>query len=180
MSSYKKVETSINGVHILLNKVVSDDRGHFLDNAEVDNPAIATTKHIHSVIAKQKHSVRGEHYHYKLVEDFYVLYGATLVVLYDDNQDSPTYQQAFSCVAGTKSSVAIPSNTPQFFVEDGTLAQIHIVPKVWHGFWALTEIGSVISVLGTHGYDENDYKKINAVDIPAVCDILQHYDITNE
>lgn len=177
MSSYKKIKTPLSGVYILLNKVVSDDRGHFLDNAEVDNPAIQTTQHIHSVIARAKHCVRGEHYHYNLVEDFYVLYGATLVVLYDDNQDSPTYQQAFSFVAGTKGDVVVPDNTPQFFIEDGQLAQVHIPPKVWHGFWALTDFGSVILALGTAGYDKNDYKKIQALDIPPVYDILQDYGI---
>ena len=83
MSSYKQIKTPLDQVNILLNKVVSDDRGHFLDNAEVDNPVINTTQHIHSVIAHKKHSVRGEHYHYNLVEGFYVLHGTTLVVLYD-------------------------------------------------------------------------------------------------
>ena len=182
MNSYKKIKTSLDRTYILLNKVVSDDRGHFLDNAEVDNPVIQTTQHIHSVIAKTKHSVRGEHYHYQLEEDFYVLYGATLVVLYDDNSDSPTYQKSFSFVGGTKSNdndLVLPSSTPQFFIEDGALAQVHIPPKVWHGFWALTDRGSVILALGTAGYDENDYKKIKALDIPLVCDILQHYNIVD-
>ena len=177
MSSYKRIETPLDGVHILLNKVISDDRGHFLDNAEVDNPTMATTKHIHSVIAKDKHSVRGEHSHYKLVEDFYVLYGTTLVVLYDDNKDSSTYQQAFSFVAGTKSDVVVPDTTPHFFTEDGELAQVHIVPQVWHAFWALTDSGSVILGLGTTGYDADDYKKVQALDIPQVCDIIHDYGI---
>ena len=171
MSSYTQINTSINGVEIFLNKVVGDERGYFLDVAETDNPAMQTTKHIHTVIAKEKHSVRGEHSHFRLYEDFYMLSGTTLCVLYDDNEDSPTYKQVYAFLAGTKGENVAGLDT--YFTEDEKLAQVRIPPKVWHAVWSLSEGGSTILVLGTEGYDETDFKKAKASEIEPVRAVLE-------
>ena len=173
MASYEKIASPLNGVEILLNKVVEDERGYFLDVAETDNPTIQTTKHIHAVIAREKHSVRGEHSHFRLSEDFYILSGTTLCMLYDDNEESPTYQQAYAFVAGTKQEDVAELKLDTYFTEDKHLAQIRIPPKVWHAVWSLDEGGSTILVLGTEGYNETDFKKVKAGDIQPVREILE-------
>lgn len=178
MKSYKKVRSNIQEVDIFLNKVVKDSRGYFLDVAETDNPAIKTTKHIHSVIASHKYVARGEHSHYRLEEDFYFLGGPTLCILYDDNEKSKTYKKTYCCVGGTKGRIKNSlRELPNFFIEDDKLVQIHIPKKVWHGFWPLTDKGSTLLVLGTTGYDETDFKRTKSTEIDAVNNILLKYGI---
>lgn len=177
-TSYRKVSTPIHNSYLLLNKVVPDERGYFYDVAEVDNPAILTTKHIHAVLATHKFVARGEHYHYRLQEDFYPLSGVLLCILYDMNEDSPSYQQMYAFIGGVRGDFPIQDykDIPSFFAEDGGLPQLHTPTKVWHAFMPLTDEPATLLALGTHSYDPTDYKQIPAVEISPVYDMLKHYE----
>ncbi len=74
------MKTNINGATIFLNKVVADERGYFLDLAEIDNPAMKNLKHVHAAIANGKHKSRGEHYHMRLEGKF--LYYRRFFIVY--------------------------------------------------------------------------------------------------
>ena len=186
MASYQEQTTPLQGVSILLNKVVQDQRGYFLDLAETDNPTIQSTKHIHAVIAHTKNKSRGEHYHYSLYEDFYTISGTSLCVLHDFNKESPSYQQSFAFVSGNalrdtkKQQIAKEHSIPSFFLEDNVVAQVRIPPLVWHAWWKLSHTPATIVATGTQGYDEDDYAKPKAIDIPQVLQLVSHYGITPE
>lgn len=186
MSSYKKQKTTIDGVSLFFNKVFGDERGYFLDLAETDNPYIKTTKHIHSVLATEKNKSRGEHYHYKLTENFYTVSGTSLCCLYDFNENSPTYKKAFAFISGNKPheesiiKISEKNKIPSFFIEDSKLVQVNVPPLVWHAWWKLTDETSVIVALGDTGYDEKDYAKPRAVEITKIKKILNYYGITTE
>lgn len=184
MKSYTQIESPLSGVEIYLNKVVSDERGHFCDLAETDNPAVGTIKHVHAAIALKKGVSRGEHYHYNVIEDFYILAGTALGILHDFNEDSPTFGKTYAYIAGNKPKEAdlddealVKADLPTFYIEDGKLAQFRITPKIWHAWWPLTDEQAVIVALGTQGYDPEDYEKPKAEEIPQVVEILKKYKI---
>ncbi len=184
INSYKKRKTNIDGVSLLFNKVVGDDRGYFLDLAETDNPAVKTTKHIHSVLALQENKSRGEHYHYKLTENFYTISGTSLCCLYDFNEKSFSYGKVFAFISGNKPKdknilkISEENKIKTFFIEDNYLVQAIVPPMVWHAWWKLTDENAVIVSLGDRGYDEKDYAKPKASEIKKVKKILDYYEIT--
>jgi dTDP-4-dehydrorhamnose 3,5-epimerase-like enzyme len=176
MASYETIESPLSGVEIYLNKVVSDERGHFCDLAETDNPAIKTIKHVHTAIALKRGVSRGEHYHHRVIEDFYILAGTALGILHDFNEKSPTFGKTYGYIAGNKSE-EIKTDLPTFYIEDGKLAQFRVMPKIWHAWWPLTDKQAVIVAFGTHGYDPTDYEKPKAKEVPQITEILKKYNI---
>ena len=184
MKSYKEKETNIKGVSLLFNKVVGDDRGYFLDLAETDNPLIKSTKHIHAVLSTEDNKSRGEHYHYKLTENFYTISGTSLCCLYDFNEKSPSYKKAFAFISGNKPKdrrkierISEKNKIDTYFLEDDMLVQVVVPPLVWHAWWKLTDNTAVILATGNTGYDPKDYFKPQASTIPEVVKILNHYGI---
>ena len=174
--SYQEIDTPINGVKILLNKVNSDSRGHFLDLAETDNPLFKDIKHLHASVATTKYVARGEHYHYKLTENFYVLSGTSLFIMHDFNEDSPTYGKTYALILGNGKEKP-NTNLETYYIDEGRLAQISISPKVYHAFWPLTDDDAVIFVTGNTGYDAQDYGKPKIEEVPGAVEILKQHGI---
>ncbi|MBI1888677.1 MAG: dTDP-4-dehydrorhamnose 3,5-epimerase family protein [Candidatus Spechtbacteria bacterium] len=163
--SYKTLKTPIHGLKIHLNKVVADSHGFFCDLAETDNPLWQTKiKHLHASIAIKKGVARGEHYHYRLIENFYILSGTALWIFHDFNKKSKTFGKTWSLVL-------------DFPPKKNKLAQIEIHPYIYHAFWPLTNEKVVAFATGTTGYDPTDYKKLNIAEVPAVVRILKKYKI---
>lgn len=179
MASYEEIKLPIEGAKLYLNKVVSDSRGHFMDLAETDNPSVGSIQHIHSAIALHRGVSRGEHYHLRVVEDFYTLSGTALGILHDFNEESPTFGTTFAYVSGNKSD-EVKTDLPTYYIEDGKLAQFRVLPKVWHAWWPLTDKEVVIVALGTIGYDPEDFVKPKAAEIPSVAEILKTYGINTD
>ncbi|MEX0877844.1 MAG: dTDP-4-dehydrorhamnose 3,5-epimerase family protein [Candidatus Spechtbacterales bacterium] len=174
--SYKKVDTPIEGLNIYINKIVSDERGHFLDLAETDNPSMEDVKHLHASIATTKHIARGEHWHYKLTEHFYVMAGTALFILHDYNENSSTHGKTYALILGdgkTKPETELDS----YYMDEGKLAQLEIPPMVYHAFMPLTDDEAVVFVSGNFGYDAEDYGRAKVIDIPGVKDILNKLNI---
>lgn len=186
MQSYKTLKTPIISLKIHLNKVVGDKRGYFCDLAETDNPIWKTKiKHIHASIAIKKGVARGEHYHLRLIENFWVLSGTALWIFHDFNKKSKTYGKTWSLILGfspkgnpifTKEGrEVIVRGTKSYFVDQGKLAQIEINPYVYHSFWPLTNEPVVVVASGTTGYDPTDFVKPNIVDVPGAVRILKKF-----
>ena len=184
MKSYKKHKTSIEGVSLLFNKVVQDDRGYFLDLAETDNPIIKNTQHLHCVLATEYNKSRGEHYHYRLHESFHTVSGTSLCCLHDFNTESSSYGTTFAFISGNKPTngslekISRKNKIKCFFLEDSALAQIIVPPLVWPSWWKLTDDTAVIVATGDGGYDPEDYAKPEASAIEGVVTILNYYGIT--
>jgi len=163
--SYKTIKTPISGLNIYINKVVGDERGYFCDLAETDNPIWKTKiKHIHASIAIKKGVARGEHYHLRLIENFWILSGTALWIFHDFNKKSKTYGKTWSLVL-------------DFPPKKNQLAQIEIPPYVYHAFWPLTKTPVVAVATGTTGYDPTDFVKPSIEDIPGAKEILKKYSI---
>ena len=169
--------TGINGVRIIFNKVVKDERGVFADLAEEQNPLFtAGLKHLHASIAIKKGVARGCHYHYRLRETFYILAGTGLCILHDFRKESPTAGKTYAVILGYEK----PKETtelPVYTITEGTLPELIIPPMVYHGFWPLTEEKLVLVGGGTHAYDPEDYARPALKEVPGATEILRRHNI---
>lgn len=176
MSSYEEKDTPIHGVRLLLNKVVSDERGHFCDLAETDNPALGNLEHLHASIATTAKTPRGCHYHHRLTENFYTLAGTALWILHDFDKKSPTHGKTYALILGD-GKTKIESDLDSFYMHEGKLAQLIISPGVYHAFWPLTDDGAVVIATGNTGYDKEDYVRPELHEIPTAKEILKNHGI---
>ena len=165
MASYKTLKTPINGLKIYLNKIVGDKRGLFCDLAEIDNPIWKTKiKHLHTSIGMKKGISRGEHYHLRLIENFWVLSGISLWIFHDFNEKSKTFGKTWSLVL-------------DFPPKKNRLTQIEIPPYVYHAFWPLTNQPAIAVATGTTGYDPKDFVKPKIDEVPGALSILKRYSL---
>lgn len=176
MASYEQTDTPIAGVKILLNKVVSDERGHFIGLAESDNPALGDLKNLHASVATTKHVARGTHYHHRLTENFYTLAGTALWILHDFDKDSATHGVTHALVLGDGKK-NIKTTLPTFYIDGGHMAQLTIGPGVYHAFWPLTDAGAVVFVTGNTDYDPKDFVRPTLEEIPGAQKILKEHGI---
>lgn len=171
----KHIPTSIRGLNIYLNKVVSDDRGSYCDMAPggTDNPLYADgIKHIHASIATKKFIARGGHYHYRLKENFFTLSGTALWYFYDFNKNSPTFGNGFAVVLGYD-KLGIDLGIQEFTIDKDSAAQISINPGVYHVFWPLTDVETVVAGTGSLDYDAEDYNKTKIEDVPGALEVFE-------
>ncbi len=163
--SFRTLSTPISGLKIHLNKVVDDKRGFFCDLAETDNPIWKTkVKHLHASIGMKKGVSRGEHYHLKLIENFWVLSGASLWIFHDFNKTSKTYGKTWSLVL-------------DFPPKKNKLSQIEIPPYIYHALWPLTNEPVVVFATGTTGYDSTDFVRPKIDEVPGALKILKKFKI---
>lgn len=161
--SYRTIKTPINGLKIYVNKVVGDKRGFFCDLAEADNPIWKTKiKHLHASIAMKRGIARGEHYHVRLIENFWVLSGKSLWIFHDFNKKSKTHGKTWSVIL-------------EFPPKKNKLAQIEIRPYIYHAFWPLTNKPVVAVATGTTGYDPKDFVRPKIEEVPGATKILKRY-----
>ncbi|MFZ2969576.1 MAG: glucose-1-phosphate thymidylyltransferase [Minisyncoccia bacterium] len=171
----KYIPTSIKGLNIYLNKVVSDERGSYCDMAPggTDNPLYADgIKHIHASIATKKFIARGGHYHYRLKENFFTLSGTALWYFYDFNKNSPTFGNGFAVVLGYD-KLGIDLGIPEFTIDKNSAAQISIDPGVYHMFWPLSDVETVVAGTGSLDYDVKDYNRTKIEDVPGALEVFE-------
>lgn len=176
--SYKTIQTPLNGLKIHLNKVIGDDRGYFCDLAEADNPLFKDgCVHLHTAIAVKKGVARGEHYHYRVKENFYILSGTALFLFSDFNKKSKTYGKTHAVILGFSSKKIDTKKTKSYFIDKGKFAQIEVSPYIYHAFWPLTNDQVVCCTTGTRGYDPADYVRPSIEEVPGASRILKKHAI---
>ena len=183
--SYKTVKTPISGLKIHLNRVANDERGFFCDIAEIDNPIWKNgAKHLHASIAIKKGVARGEHYNFRLKENFYILSGTSLFIFHDFRKKSKTYGKTWSLILGFSPKPRLPGSDPgslggakSYFIDKGKLAQIEISPYIYHAFWPLTNEKVLAFVTGNTGYDASDFSRPKLHDVPGAEKILKKFNL---
>ena len=171
----KHIKTPIRGLNLYLNKVVSDERGSYCDMAPggTENELYADgIKHIHASIATKKFIPRGGHYHYKLRENFFTLSGTALWYFYDFNQNSPTYGESYAVILG-HDELGVDVGIPEFTIYNNSAAQIAISPGVYHVFWPLTDMETVVAGTGSTEYDSEDYNRTEIKDVPGAIETFE-------
>jgi glucose-1-phosphate thymidylyltransferase len=171
----KHIATPIKGLNIYLNKVVSDPRGSYCDMAPggTENPLYADgIKHIHASIATHKYIARGGHYHFRLKENFFTLSGTALWYFYDFDKNSPTYGQSYSVILG-HDKLGMDLGVPEYTIDKGAAAQIMIEPGVYHVYWPLTDMETVVAGTGSLDYDAEDYDRTKVEDVPGAVEAFE-------
>jgi glucose-1-phosphate thymidylyltransferase len=171
----KHLATPINGLNIYLNKVVSDPRGSYCDMAPggTDNPLYADgIKHIHASIATHKYIPRGGHYHFHLKENFFTLSGTALWYFYDFDTSSPTFGQSFSVILGYD-KLGLDLGVPEYTIDKGAAAQIMINPGVYHVYWPLNDMETVVAGTGSLDFDPEDYDRTKVEDVPGAVEAFE-------
>lgn len=169
------IATTIKGLNLYLNKVVSDERGSYCDMAPggTDNPLYADgIKHIHASVATKKFTPRGGHYHYRLRENFFTLSGTALWYFYDFNKNSPTFGKGYAVILGYD-KLGIDVGIPEYTIDKNSAAQISISPGVYHVFWPLTNVETVVAGTGSLDYDPSDYNRTKIEDTPGAIEIFE-------
>jgi len=169
------ISTTIGGLNLYLNKVVSDERGSYCDMAPggTDNPLYADgIKHIHASIATKKFTPRGGHYHYRLKENFFTLSGTALWYFYDFNQNSPTCGKGYAVILGYD-KLGIDFGIPEYTIDKNAAAQIAISPGIYHVFWPLTDTETVVAGTGSLDYDPGDYNRTKIEDVPGAIETFE-------
>lgn len=173
--SVKHISTTIKGLNLYLNKVVSDKRGSYCDMAPggTDNPLYADgIKHIHASIATQRFTPRGGHYHYKLKENFFTLSGTALWYFYDFDEKSPTYGKGYAVILGYD-KLGKDIGIPEYTIDKDMAAQISIAPGIYHVFWPLTGAETVVAGTGSTDYDPADYDRTEIEAVPGAREIFE-------
>lgn len=169
------ISTTIEGLNLHLNKVVSDERGSYCDMAPggTDNPLYADgIKHIHASIATEKFVARGGHYHYKLKENFFTLSGTALWYFYDFDRNSPTFGKGYAVILGYD-KLGVDVGIPEYTIDKDFAAQISISPGIYHVFWPLTDVETVVAGTGSLDYDSDDYNRTKIEDTPGAIEIFE-------
>lgn len=171
----KHIATPIKGLNLYLNKVVSDPRGDYCDMAPggTDNPLYADgIKHIHASIATHKFVPRGGHYHFYLKENFFTLSGTALWYFYDFKKESPTYGQSYAVILG-HDKLGLDLGLPEYTIDKGAAAQVAIEPGVYHVYFPLTEMETVVTGTGSLDYDPEDYDRTKVEDVPGAMEAFE-------
>ena len=138
-----------------------------------DNPLYADgIKHIHASIATKKFVPRGRHYHYKLRENFFTLSGTALWYFYDFDKNSPTFGKGYAVILGYD-KLGMDLGIPEYTIDKDFAAQIAISPGIYHVFWPLTDIETVVAGTGSLDYDSDDYNRTKIEDVPGAIEIFE-------
>ena len=171
----KHIETPIKGLNLYLNKVVSDERGSYCDMAPggTENELYSDgIRHIHASIATKKFVARGGHYHYKLKENFFTLSGTALWYFYDFNQNSPTFGKSYTVILG-HDKLGIDVGIPEHTIHNNSAAQIAISSGIYHVFWPLTDMETVVAGTGSTEYDPEDFDRTKIEDVPGAIEVFE-------
>ena len=75
----------------------------------------------------------------------------------------------------SNSACATAQPTMAITVEQGVMAQITVVPGVYHSFVPLSDEPAQVIGLHTKPYNEADYQRIALGDVPGISDVAKRY-----
>lgn len=142
----------LDGVKVKKLKVIPDERGRLMEMIRCDDPEFIKFGQVYMTTAYLG-VVKGWHYHQRQTDSFVVVKGMVKLVLYDQREDSPTYQEV-----------------NEFFLGEHHPIMVQIPSQVLHGFKAIgTEEAIIINtVTEPYNYQEPDEFRIapHSSDIP--------------
>lgn len=126
----------IKGVELIDRKTLSDDRGDLTEIYRTDEPYHTKINQVYLVENPVRNTIRAFHKHEKLIDYFSIIHGRAKFVLYDDRQDSPTFN--------TKEEVILTSNNKKLLV---------IPAGVYHGWMSLSD-GTILLSIASETYNK--------------------------
>lgn len=174
------IKTPIHGLEMVLNKVIKDKRGALCEMvpAGTKNESMKNgIGNIYASIALDRQP-RAGHYHFKNVENFYVVYGTALWAFVDYRKESPTFGKTYAIIIGYE-GVKEPKGIEQHTIERNEMAQIIVPTGVYHVYIPLTERPAIVVAIASVPHSNEDYVRINPDDIPQVKEIFSRFSENN-
>lgn len=128
----------IEGVLIHPLKQIPDERGKIMHMLREDDPHFERFGEIYFSNVYPG-VVKAWHYHTEMTLNYAVIYGMIKLVLFDDRQESSTYNELM-----------------ELFIGEGNYALVKVPPKVWNGFKGIGLTHSIVANCSTipHRPDE--------------------------
>lgn len=128
----------IEGVLIHPLKQIPDERGKIMHMLREDDPHFERFGEIYFSNVYPG-VVKAWHYHTEMTLNYAVIYGTIKLVLFDDRQESSTYNELM-----------------ELFIGEGNYALVKVPPKVWNGFKGVGLTHSIVANCSTipHRPDE--------------------------
>jgi dTDP-4-dehydrorhamnose 3,5-epimerase len=170
------IKTTIEGLEIILNKVVKDTRGALCEMVP-GGSANETVKNgignIYASIALNRQP-RAGHYHLRNIENFFVVQGTALWAFRDYRKESSTFGKSYAVIVGYE-NVPRHGEIEQYTVENGTMAQVLVPAGVYHVYMPLTEKPTVVIAVASVPHSDDDYVRIDLETIPVIKDVLSRF-----
>ncbi len=144
VSTPQFLSQSIHGVSIKELKTFPDDRGFFRELIRVTDPFFSEGFAQWSHSKMGKNTVKAWHFHHLQVDWWYVPFGLVQTVLYDNREESPTYQQKMEFFLGDAESG-----------KDARSVVVKIPQGVIHGCKVLSDFAHLFYIT-SRTYDPND------------------------
>lgn len=142
----------INGVHIKKLKQIPDERGRLFEILRRDDPQFQQFGQAY-ITTTYPNVIKAWHLHKIQTDNVCCINGMIRLALYDDRENSPTFQQI-----------------EEHFIGNHNLMLITIPPGVWHGWRALGDNEAIILNLPTvpYNHDQPDEYRLHPFnnDIP--------------
>lgn len=172
------MRTNIKGLILHRREIVGDRRGVLSELAPggLSRPPFARlgVRHIYVSVATEKKVLRGEHYHHKNHEFFFIMTGACLLICHDFRERSGTFDKTWAAVISFKPYEKKVGGVKNYSFIKNDFFAVEVPIGVWHAFVPLTdEPVQILAFSSLKKYEPEDYVKIKAADIPAVKKILQ-------
>lgn len=179
MNQNNFVKTNIDGVKILFENTITDERGTFFDlveNGFLENIYKGGIKHIYASLSKTKLVARGNHFHFENFENFYTLTGTALWVLLDCRETSSTYGNVFSFITSYEDYKG--GETRVYSVKNNEFAHFTVPPMVYHLVAPLTDEPVLVVALGSTPFKKKDVGKPKGELMKKLNPIISKYGIT--
>ena|SRR3989338_6024023 len=172
----KRVGTPIDGLTVLLNRAVGDERGwlgELVPNGAAHQDLSDGLGNIYVSIVLGKGIARAGHYHHRQSELFFTLTGTALWAFRDYREESSTFGRVYAVIF-TDSSVP-PGSVPVYVIGTGAMPGIVVPHGVYHVYWALSEAPVRVVCVATTPHDDTDYVRLQPVEVPDLATLIKEY-----
>lgn len=172
--------TKIKGLILHRREVVGDRRGVLSELAPggLERPPFARpgVRHIYVSVATEKMIPRGEHYHNKNHEFFFITAGVCLFLCYDFRKRSKTFGKTWAAAMSFAPYKKKVGGVKNYAFTKNEFFAVEVPVGVWHAFVPLTnEPVQVLAFSSLKKYTPKDYVKIKTADIPAASKIIKKF-----
>ena len=146
----------IEGVLIHPLKQIPDERGKIMHMLREDDPHFERFGEIYFSNVYPG-VVKAWHYHTEMTLNYAVIYGTIKLVLFDDRQESSTYNELM-----------------ELFIGEGNYVLVKVPPKVWNGFKGVGLTHSIVANCSTISHRPDEILRMDPFEnhIPYKWDLI--------
>lgn len=171
------IKTQIEGVEIILNKVIGDERG-WLGELAPNGSRHPYLKegfgNLYLSSAVGQGITRAGHYHHIQSEIFFTITGTALWVFRDYREDSSTFGAVDSVVFTNEEAKDFKNS---YIVGKDNMPGIYVPHGVYHAYWALSDTPVKVICVATAPYNKEDYVNLLPAEVPGINSLVLTYGV---